>query len=234
MLLHARILTAGLLAVSLPAIAVAQVGTVRVPGQPVPGQPVPGQPAQVQLGGAAANVAADNQQQIQQVIAHALKMAICGSELQLASHSARGDRRQNQGAGENNQGRRDDNNNAAANDRNRRADDRDADNRDQGRRDRDNNADDQGRLQAHRQAVQLLQQQAWHQFQEGTPPPGGRQRHPVRRGERRRPRRGSLRVVEAVLHRRQPVREHPEDPLGRQQPTGQPRRRAGRPEQGRQ
>ena len=139
MTLQAKILTAGLLVATLPTMAVAQVINERVQAQPVPGQP----------GAAAATLAADNQQQTQQAIAHALGMAICGSELQFAAQSARGGRQQNQNADDNNRNRRDNDN--ADNNRNRRDND---------------NADNQDRRQAHRQAVQQLQQQAWHQFQD--------------------------------------------------------------------
>ncbi|HMB04146.1 MAG TPA: hypothetical protein VKP69_10465 [Isosphaeraceae bacterium] len=126
MTLQAKVLTAGLLVASLPTMAVAQVVNERVQAQP----------GQVQPGAAAATLAADNQQQTQQVIAHALGMAIGGSELQFAAHSARGGRRQNRSDGNNNQDRRD-------------------------RANENDNADNQ----AHRQAVQQLQQQASHQFE---------------------------------------------------------------------
>jgi hypothetical protein len=162
MTLRAKILTAGLLVATLPTMAVAQIVNERVQAQPVPGQP-----GQVQPGAAAATVAADNQQQIQQLTAHALSMAICGSELQFAAQSARGGRHQDQNA-DNDRNRRDRDDNAD-NDQNRRDRDDNADN-DQNRRNRDrdnddNNANNQARRQAHRQAVQQLRQQASHQFE---------------------------------------------------------------------
>ena len=102
--------------------------------------------------------AVDGQHQTQEVIAHALGMAICGSELQFAAQSAQGGRRQNQNADDNNRNRRDNDN--ADNNQNRR----DNDNADNNRNRRDND-DNQGQSQAQRAAAQQLRQQAWHQFE---------------------------------------------------------------------
>jgi hypothetical protein len=127
--LNAKILAACLLTAALPTMAAAQVVNERAPGQPVPAQ---GQP-----------VAVDSQHQTQEAIAHALGMAICGSELQFTAQSAQGGRRQNQNADDNNRNRDNADNNQ-------------------------NRDDNQGRSQAQRAVVQQLRQQAWQQFESSS------------------------------------------------------------------
>ncbi len=119
MTLRSRTWVASLFVAALSAAALAQVihppvqiqpgRPVQIqPGQPVqiqPGQPVqvqPGQPVQVQPGQGqpgAAMAMSDNQQELQCVIGHALGMAICGSELQIAANAAREGERQNRNEG---------------------------------------------------------------------------------------------------------------------------------------
>jgi len=161
MTLQGKILTACLFSLAVPTLAVAQVVNEPVPGQPRQAQP--GQPG-------AMNVAADEQQrQIQQAIAHAVGLAICGSELQLAAHALGNDRQTNQDAdsNQNRRGREDDN--AADNERNQRnRDNADNQNRREGDNENRTNAGRQSGRLGFRQAVQQLQQEAWKGFEESS------------------------------------------------------------------